>query len=255
VYGRPTPPRRGNSPQFQLSSPGWGVIASVALTLFVIIAISRLTALQKITVTGLKSLSQDRVLQITKDGINKQWFGQSLLLINSNDLASYLSQQEPAIKQAQIHRHFFHSLQVSVIEREPSLNWKTNNQTYLLDQDGTVIGPGKGEYSQLPSVTDTTNLPVKVGDRAAPTQFVTFTTALNTLLPSTKLKAVDMQIPATTSELYVKTDRGYTVKFDTTRPAAGEVGDLITVLAHLASIHKAPAEYIDLRIEHKAYYK
>ena len=58
-----------------------------------------------------------------------------------------------------------------------------------------------------------------------------------------------------TLDLYAKTDKGYVVIFDTSRPVGEGIGDLKVVLASLAAQKRTPAEYIDLRVSGKAYYK
>ena len=108
----------------------------------------------------------------------------------------------------------------------------------------------------LPVVEESTNLPVKIGDRVVPASFIGFCSGLIETLPKKSgLQITGMRVPDTTSELYVVTNRGYYLKFDTTRSSSEQVGDLKIVLDTLARQKKTPAEYIDLRIAGKAYYK
>jgi cell division septal protein FtsQ len=107
--------------------------------------------------------------------------------------------------------------------------------------------------STLPVVVDGSNLPVQKGQQVVTANFVTFCNDLLANLPSTGLSATGLRVQDTTFDLYVKTNKGYQLIFDTTRPAADEIADLKTVLHTLAG--KAPTQYIDMRISGKAYYQ
>ncbi len=162
---------------------------------------------------------------------------------------------EPGLKEVKIERQGFNSINLIIAERQPSLNWKAGGVIYLLDIDGTVIGESKGPYVKLPTVTDSTNLPVESGKRVAPSSFVSFCAEMYKRLPEAGVKPVDMIVPETTTEVNFKTDKGYLIKMDTTRTVEGELNDLKAVQSELAKAKKVPTEYIDLRIENKAYYK
>jgi cell division septal protein FtsQ len=263
IYGRrtgPAPRRRQSRPAFQLKLPNirasWVKLAAAGVVVLAVLTLmAQVTRLNEITVSGAKQLDPTHLKQIAEEGSRKQWFGRNTLLVSTGSLESYIETAEPGVKQATIKHRGFHKLSVAVTERQPSLNWKSSNTIYLLDADGTVIGPSKGSYVQLPTVTDTTNLPVKVGDRVAPAAFVSFCAEIIRRLPESGLNVTETLVPETTSEVNIKTDKGYVLKLDTTRTAASELADLKEVLDELAKAKKAPTQYIDLRIEHKAYYK
>ena len=106
----------------------------------------------------------------------------------------------------------------------------------------------------MATVIDTANIPVKPGDRVAPGRFVRFTQDIADGLPSqTGLRIENFQVPESTSEVYVKTDKGYLIKFDTTRSALEQLKDLALVIKNLNG--KVPAQYIDLRVAGRAYYQ
>jgi cell division septal protein FtsQ len=242
-------------PAFPLIKAAWlklAVITTVILILLVVLA--HLTTLRQLKVEGNRSVSTAQVVQLADTGLRHQWFGRNTILIDGGALASYLEQADPAIAQVTVSRSSFHAVTIKIAERQPTINWKTGGVVYLLDANATVISPTTGSYASLPTVTDSSNLPVKAGDRVAPTQFVTFCADLARLLPGTGYQVSAMTVPASTSELYVTTTTGLTLKFDTTRSAAGEINDLKAVQAELKAANKTPTQYIDLRIPNKAYY-
>ncbi|HUC20505.1 MAG TPA: FtsQ-type POTRA domain-containing protein [Candidatus Polarisedimenticolaceae bacterium] len=223
--------------------------------LLVLVLIARSTTLSAISVHGEAGIAEDRLTTLVKEGLQRQWLGRSLLLVNTSGLGDYLLEREPAIKSVRVSRKLPRTLVVTIIERQPSLNWKTAGNSYLLDANGTIIGPTAGEYAKLPTITDSNNLPVGAGDRVVPTAFVGFCRELVGLLPGVGYQVSGMSVPASTSEVYVQTTNNITLKFDTTRPAGEEVADLKQVQLELKRAKKQPTQYIDLRIQHKAYYK
>ena len=74
-------------------------------------------------------------------------------------------------------------------------------------------------------------------------------------LPEKNILATKFEIKDTTTELFVTTQEGYVIRLDSTRPASEQITDLVTVLDLLKQQGKKPLEYIDLRINGKAFYK
>lgn len=247
------PPRRLQLPRIRLAWTRWVAVAVAIIA--ILFTLGQLTALKHVQVKGNHSLTTAHIDQLAHQGLAKQLFGHNVALVDTGGLAAYLQKEEPGIKQVSIHRHLPHTLSLTIVERLPALNWKTNGSVYLLDTNATVIGPTPPAYAALPTVTDSSNLPAKVGERVAPTAFVGFCISIVQLIPTAGYTIQDMTVPETTSEIYVQTTQGVLLKFDTTRPAGEEIADLQAVKAQLAAAHKTPSQYIDLRIAHKAYYK
>jgi cell division septal protein FtsQ len=253
----PQPRRRPQLPRVRLRPQlTWVRWAAVIVILGgMVFGFAQLTALKQVRIQGNHTLTTTHISQLTHTGLSQQLLGHNLALVDTGSLAAYLEHAEPGIKQVSIQRHFPHTLIVAVVERLPALNWETNGTSYLLDTNATVIGPTDATYAHLPTVTDSSNLPVKVGERVAPTAFVSFCSQIAQLLPSAGYAIQTMTVPESTSEVYVQTSKGVLLKFDTTRPAGDEIADLQAVNAQLAAANQTPTQYIDLRIPHKAYYK
>jgi cell division protein FtsQ len=257
---RPSYTRRQSARRRQLQLPrlrlSWfRLIVPVVVLLLVVIGIAQLTALKTVRIQGNHTLTTAHLTRLTRQGISHQLLGGNLLLLDTGSLGGYLQQAEPGIKQVTIHRQLPHTLDVVVVERQPTLNWKTGGMVYLLDATAAVIGPTDSTYAHLPTVTDSSNLPVKVGDKVAPPSFVTFCAAIARQLPVTGYTIQEMTVPESTNEVDVQTTGGLLLKFDTTRPAGEEIADLKAVQAELKAANQTPKSYIDLRIEDKAYYE
>lgn len=259
IYSRrPSAPQRPGGgyhlPEIKVS---WIKLAAAGVAVLLVLALlSRATKFERISFQGNNGVDARQLEKVASEGLRKQWFGRNTALINTSALGSYIEENEPGVKQAKVKRRLPNRLEVIIEERQPSLNWRSGNSTFLLDVDGTVIGRPTGVYAKLPTVIDTNNLPVKAGERVVTAAFVKFCSEFLAQLPAQAgLQPVESRIAETTSEIYVKTDKGYTLKLDTTRPPAGEMADLKAVLGELSRSRKQPAEYIDLRIPNKAYYK
>lgn len=186
--------------------------------------------------------------------IKKNFMWGNWLFLTGKKLSDAMRGGDSAVKTVIVKRQWPNKVLITVSLRRPTLNWQTGERKYQLDSDGTIIGPANND--KLPTITDTSNLPVRAGDRVVPSRFVTFCQdILLQLKPQTGLNVASLRIPDTTSELYVQTDRNYFIKFDTTRPAGDELADLKLVLSQLGKLGKSPNEYIDLRVAGKAYYK
>jgi cell division septal protein FtsQ len=214
--------------------------------------------LKTVTLTGNRSLPTGRLEQSVRAQLGRQWLGlgRNLITLDLGSLEHGLLDQYPEIRRAQISRSWPQTLKIKIEERQVTLGWRTGGVTYLLDTDGTIVN-GLGEAAaRLPVIEDSSNLPVKPGDRVVPARFVQFCSELvEQITNTTGLTSTELKVPDTTSELYVKVNRPYFIKFDTTRGASEQLQQLKVVLTELAKQPKKPAEYIDLRIAGKAYYK
>ena len=178
----------------------------------------------------------------------------NLVTLGAGQFADDLKKKDPLILSVELKRKWFHTLQIVVNLKQPGLGWTTGNQSYLVDRDGTIIDAFP-IGSLLPVVIDDSNLPVKIGQRIVATQFVTFVVELIPHIPEYGPVVTKIVVKETTVDLYVTTNKGYQIIFDTSRNAIDELADLKGVLASIATQKKSPTSYIDLRIPNKAYFK
>lgn len=255
TYGRSQPLRRPQRRAWRPPQIGlWQqrAILLVILVCGVVWGLSKAFATTEVTV--LAGAESPRVLKAVHQLVGENaWYG-NLLTLDPGGLASKLQQADPILKSVNVTRKLPHTITVTVSLKQPSLGWSTGNQAYLLDRDGTAIGPLPAG-SKLAVVTDGSNLPVKAGDRVASARFVAFVGELVPALAALGLPAAHLDVADTTQDLSIQTSKGYRLIFDTSRSVKDELFDLKAVLATLAIQKKTPAEYIDLRISGKAYYK
>ncbi len=251
-YGRrPAPaPKRGRQlPKPSTLKPLLPWVGGV----IVLFMVWRIFAVDKVEITGNKALSTQTIMKDVEDSFSKHPFSRNLLTLGLDPLDKDLLQDQH-LKSVTVSRRWPTTVQINVTERQFALIWKSGAQVYVVDGEGIAVQQGAGD-EKLPTITDTTGLPVTVGQHVAPARFVAFAAAVaGELQPQTKLAVVDMSVPQSTSELYVKTSAGYIIKFDTTSGVEEQLASLKQVQSTLVKLHKTPTQYIDLRIPNKAYY-
>ena len=104
-----------------------------------------------------------------------------------------------------------------------------------------------------PLISDSKNLPVSLGASIVSPNFIAFVTNINDkFFETTNIKPTYFEIPQTTFDLYLYTEAGFYVKFNTMRSSSKQLENLKKVLVEKRDGVK---EYVDLRIDGWAYYK
>jgi cell division septal protein FtsQ len=255
VYGRMQPvnrPGRARVRTPRLSLWQWRLLILVALLVAALYGLLKLFAVNTVVVTapGRAEEIKAETVKLTQ----AKWQQGNLLTLDDEQLVLDLQQADPLLRSVQVRRKWFHTIAVSALLKQPSLGWSSDNQSFLLDRDGTAIGVLPAG-SKLPVVNDGSNLPVKVGQRVTTSRFVAFVTGMVPALAGVGVGVTSLDVKDTTLDLSVTTNKGYRLIMDTSREVSDEMVDLKAVLALLASQKKTPAEYIDLRVAGKAYYK
>jgi cell division septal protein FtsQ len=255
MYGRSMPlPRQGRvrAPRPRVS------LAQRRLLIMAVVAAGCVWALwQLFKIDQVVVVAPGRQAEIESEArkiISESWTQRNLLTLNDGDLEERLGTSDPLLRSVEVRRRWLHGVRISAVLKQPSMGWRSDDQQFLLDRDGTAIGV-LAAGSPLPVVDDGSNLPVKIGQRVVPSRFVGFVTDLRPGLKSVGINPTALAVKDTTLDLQVQTDKGYRLIMDTSREVSEQVTDLKAVLNLLAAQKKAPAEYIDLRIAGKAYYK
>lgn len=256
VYGRAMPlkrPARRGSKRPKLSPLQGRIVVIIGLILVAGWGIGRLFAITSVQVI----VPAERGAQIEAQAIKltrSNWRWGNGITFDATSFADRLKEGDPALKDVTVKRKGLHGLVVTATLKQPSLGWNSGNQTYVLDRDGTVIGTVTGNPT-FPVIIDGSNVPVQTGQRVVSAHFVEFVQQMVPALAATGIGVTRLDVKDTTLDLSAQTNKGYKLLFDTGRGAGEEIDDLKAVQRLLVSQKKAPAEYIDLRIAGKAYYK
>lgn len=225
-----------------------GVIFTIALLWFLFY--SDYFKVKTITIEG--SLNPDVTDEI-EDLKGKNIF--NLVLGNTE---KDLAEKQSSIESIQIRRGIPDTLKVKVFVRNPVISWQTKGKTYFVDKNGIVFEQTSSEMTdedlqKIPKVIDTRDLEVTSGTETLSPDFINFTKIIaDKFNEKTAANITEMKIGETTFQLEVHADQGWYVLFDTTRKPETQLDVLAKMLnEHREDIH----EYVDLRVEGRAYLK
>jgi len=186
------------------------------------------------------------------------------LTINTDSIAGQLRQHFPELSQVSItlpliaHRPIVY-LQAS----QPVLILNTASGGYVIGQNGVALLPTTqlepGSTLKLPVATDQAGLKVKTGQQALASGDVAFIQMVLAQLKAADIGIAGLSLPPAASELDVHlTGLPYFVKFnmhDSTDDARQQAGTFLAVQQHLKSQNITPGQYIDVRVNGRAYYQ
>ncbi|HSD56507.1 MAG TPA: hypothetical protein VLA92_05165 [Candidatus Saccharimonadales bacterium] len=183
------------------------------------------------------------------------------LTVNADKVARDLQKQFPELKAVSVSLPVFGNQPIVYIQPvAPKMILVSKDGMYLLDADGRALITGNQvpdlDALHIPVVNDQSGLPITLGKVALPKGTVSFITQVAGQLQAKGLKITTLTLPVGSTELQARLDGvGYYVKFNLHGNAREEAGSYLAVKAKLESMHKTPAEYVDVRVENKAYYK
>jgi hypothetical protein len=143
----------------------------------------------------------------------------------------------------------------------PSLLLASSYGNFIVDDSGRVLSESMVTQTistkNLPHVTDQSGVRPIVGEQIMSSSTVGFITVVNTELLAKQIQPTVMTLPPSSSELDVQLqNKPYFVKFNLqTDTARVQAGTFLATQAHLAGQGITPREYIDVRVEGRAYYK
>lgn len=191
----------------------------------------------------------------------KSLLNSNKLTVNTQKISADLQKQFPELKAVSVSLPVVGNRPVVYIQPTiPELILVSSQGMFLLDNNGRALITGnqvtKLDELEVPVVTDESNLPIELGKIALPRSTATFITEVFGQLKAKGLRVSSLVLPPGSSELHVRIQgAGYFVKYNLHGNAREEAGAFLAVKAQLERERKTPHEYIDVRVENKAYYK
>lgn len=128
--------------------------------------------------------------------------------------------------------------------------------SFLVDVRGQVIAPGDDGITGLPLVRDQSRLETTAGQQVLPAADVRFITEVDDLLDVAGLTVESVALPAAARRVEVRlAGQGYSIRMNLEEDVREQVGTYLAVKQRLEREQKMPAEYIDVRVPERAYYK
>lgn len=255
-YGVPSArPRPKAAPRVSVEIPSNLPWRWIALAGGVVLALTALR--QAVLISDIKvgqGIQTEQIPNTVRALMVEDWRQGSTLTLDTEKMEGELLAAKPQLKSVEVRRDGLRTITVNGTLKSPALGWSSGGQNFLLDRDGTAIGPLL-DGNKVPVIFDGSNLPVKVGTRVASPRFVAFAAEVPGGLAAAGLGLKGLRVQETTYDLWAETAAGYRIIFDTNRDLSEQIEDLKLVQASLKAQGRVPAEYIDLRVGDKAYYR
>lgn len=228
-----------------------GGIFALALAI-VLVAQFRVTNIQ---ITGTSYASQLRTT--TETALKNQLFGSNLVLLRSRGVkADIVATNGDQVAEVKVSKNYFsRELKITATDRQPAIQWQTNNKLYEVDQTGRITKQVTAR-NKLPFIIDETNVAVADLDQVTTPTFLGFIANVQSkLAQTTGLEPVRYRLRSTTKEVLVDTNKNFYVLFDTDANSSEQMQSVKRTLEVAKSKGQTPTSYIDVRIPYKAYYK
>lgn len=187
------------------------------------------------------------------------------LTVNAADIAARLQQRFPELQEVSISLPVIGDRPtIFVRPAEPAMVLAASNGTFIVDENGRALAEATAGTNlrrlQVPSVTDQSGLSVKLGKQVVPRSAAAFINTVATQLQAQKIGVQSMTLPVAAGELDVYiAGKPYFVKFNIQKGNEDsplvQTGTLIALLRKLEREGTAPSQYVDVRLEGRAYYK
>lgn len=241
------------------------VIGALLVILFLTVSVMQLSNKAKVETAGTSEgqvfLRDKSVYQEAAQKEFSSFFNGNKLTVDASGIAANLKKEFPELREVSVALPIVGNQPVVYIQPAiPTMILSTAGGMFVLDTNGRAVitdnqVANAGEL-KTPIVVDQSGLPLEVGKIALPRTTVAFITEVVGQLQAKGIKITSLTLPAGTSELHVRLDGvGYYVKFNLHGAAREEAGAFIAVKNRLGSEQKTPKEYIDVRVENRAYYK
>lgn len=221
-----------------------------------VVFFSSIFRIDKVDVQGPNTeLSQSLSSEVSKY-LNSSLAGKNWLFLDASSLKGRLQKTFTGQEAIVVEKQFPNKLIVKTDEQKAAIIWKTGSKKYIVSINGRVMSEFLGENSSgLSTLTDGSSLPVDIGNKILSRDFVSFTIKVGDYIKAKSLGPEQIYITETTKELLVKTNAGYEIKFNTEETPDSQLRSLQATLDLLASQNKQAAQYIDLRVPGRAFYK
>lgn len=170
-------------------------------------------------------------------------------------LLQYVMNEAPEVSAIKISPSGIASGKVEVTVRQPVAMWINGNQTDFVDSDGVVFDRN---YYATPSIAIEDNSGVQLdGGVATSSSFLSFVGKTAVALSEKEGLQVERVVIPQGSARYVEfylTGRNYPFKAQITRDATSQAHDIAVMTRYIDS-HGISPQYVDCRVEGKAYWK
>ena len=142
---------------------------------------------------------------------------------------------------------------------QPALVLTTNGGSFVIDTRGKALlaADNSSPESKLPQVVDQSGLQAQLNHQVLSSDSVSFIQTVVAQLAAKHMTVSSMVLPSGTSELDVHlAGQSYFIKFNLhNNDPRQQVGTFLATIANLQKKNTPPSQYVDVRVDGRAYYK
>jgi cell division septal protein FtsQ len=209
-------------------------------------------------------LQSTAVYQSAADKLFSQSLGnQNKLTVDAGGISNKLKAMFPELSDVSVALPVVGNQPIVYLQpSEPTFILSANNNSYVIDNTGRALAFAQAMPAQnrasLPQIVDQSGLLPQVGNQVLPSTSVTFMQTVLAQLKAQHIAVSKIVLPSASFEvdMYIS-GKPYFVKFNM-QDASGvlqQVGSYVTVAQNLSGKNITPSQYIDVRIDGRAYYK
>lgn len=185
-------------------------------------------------------------------------------LADSGAAAEALKNEYPEIERISFStRPFSPVLKTDIRFRKPVFTWHdASGEQQFVDQNGVLFSKNldpAANTDKLIAIEDQSGVVLEAGSSVLTENLIQFVGQLHGKVPALygpNSRVERVIIPRSTREVQLQVSGlPYRIKFNSARDLEQQVGELGTLLKYLSANNITPSEYIDLRVEHKAFYR
>jgi hypothetical protein len=203
--------------------------------------------------TSVYEAAADKVLK-------KSVWNRSKITVDANGISQSLLKQFPELASVSVTIPLMaHRPLVYIEPTQPSFILAAANGSFVLDSNGKVLSSLNQSNSLnlgLPTITDESNFQPKLKQQALSTADVKFTQIVIAELAAKNYVVSSLVLPAASSELDVHlTGQPYYIKYNLeNNDPAQQAGTFLATINNLKKQNITPSQYVDVRVDGRAYY-
>lgn len=186
--------------------------------------------------------------------------GYTMLNLDSGNVKSQVLENFSDVKSVEIKRVWYKKgVDVNYVMREPIIKWQAGQNPKFIDEDGVILSLTPKNQDNLYIIEDSSGLSFDSGEKVFAERNVTFCGLAMKVVNNNQVvkdQFAGFAIPNNSlKEIDIKLKNGTLVKLSTELDPEGQVNLLNQIMTKLNAEGKAPAEYIDLRVPGKVFWK
>jgi hypothetical protein len=181
------------------------------------------------------------------------------ITFSEQNLVTRMQKQFPEIASARVELPILAQTPVIHLRvASPSFILKSGGQSYIVDSEGAAVAKSSDfpSVQNLLEVDDQSGFPSTVGKQVMSADSVRFIKTLEAQSKHANVKLGALTLPKTAQELELRTvDRPYYVKFYLGGNVLQQAGQFLAARHQFDASSTQPAEYLDVRVPGKIFYK